>query len=131
MLMLAAQEGNLDDLNRLDLKSIDRQDTLGSSFCPLVYCSLLAINISPVASVEIARRCNHTQLRFELIMKTNVYPADKEVIWSGLQLKVLDVSLIKQISWVEKLKLDGNCLSLLPSAASKYFQQVKRHTACI
>ena len=127
LLIETAQVGDVNGLSKFGLRSVAKIDhDIGnpSRYAPLVYCDHFSTSISPVAAIELARQLGHTQVRLELIMKTNVYPVEKEVIWSGLKLKDIDVSLIEQIHWVEKLKVDGNELTTLPSVISLYLQQV-------
>ena len=123
MLILAAQTGDMDVLTQLHLKTVDKE-SFGESKFPLIHSSLLLVNISPTVPIEIAHKNGHLQVREEMIMKTNVYPEEKKVHWSGMQLKELDVSWMSRISWVERLKLDRNGLTVLPSELGQYLQQV-------
>jgi hypothetical protein len=125
MLMQAAETGDRNILSQLCLKTVDKGnfgDT--ETKYPLVHSSQLLVNISPTVPIEIAHRKGHSQVREEVIMKTNVYPEERKVHWSGMQLKQLEASWMSRISWVERLKLDRNGLTILPNELSQYFQQV-------
>ena len=125
MLIKAAQAGDMDVLSQLRLKTVDKESFGNDNKFPLIHSSLLLVNITPTVPIEIARKNGHFHVRDEIVMKTNVYAEEKDVHWSGMQLKELDVSWIKRISWVERLKLDRNGLTVLPNEIGQYMQQVK------
>lgn len=124
MLVMAAQTGDMEVLNQLDLKEEDRESSGGEKKTPQVHSLQLQVSVSPIAPIETAHRSGHFQLRDELTIRTNVYPEEKSVHWSGLQLKEVNVSLMSRISWVEQLKLDRNRLTVLPVEIGQYLQQV-------
>ena len=131
MLIQAAQTGDMDLLSQLRLKTVDKEsfgDTNGKS---LIHSSQLLVNVSPTVPIEIAHRKGHSQVREEIIMKTNVYPEEKLVHWSGMQLKELDISWMNRISWVEQLKFDRNGLTVLPNNLGQYLQQVMNLNLCV
>ena len=86
--------------------------------------ALLAGEISTVVPIEIARRNGHTEVRGELLLKTDVNMKEGIVYWHGLRLLVLDVSWLKRIDWVRKLRLARNGLKQLPDEIGTYLKQV-------
>lgn len=125
LLILAAQTGDMNVLSQLRLETVDKEHFGDAeSKSPLVHSSQLLVNVSPTVPIEIAHRKGHSQVREEMIMKTNVYPEEKRVHWSGMQLKELEFSWMSRISWVERLKLDRNELMALPNELGQYLQQV-------
>ena len=124
MLIMAAQTGDKDMLSQLHLETVDKEYLGDDSKFPLIHSSLLFVNINPTAPIEIAHRNGHSQIRHVMVMKTNVYPKEKAVYWSGMQLQKLDISLISRVSWVEQLKLDRNGFTVLPNEIGQYLQQV-------
>jgi hypothetical protein len=125
MLTQAAETGDMNILSQLCLKTVDKEnfgDT--ETKYPLVHSSQLLVNILPTVPIEIARRKGHSQVREEMVMKTNVYPEKRKVHWSGMRLKDLEASWMNRISWVERLKLDRNGLMVLPNELGQYLQQV-------
>lgn len=125
MLILAAQTGDMDVLNQLRLKTVNKESfgNAKSKFS-LVHSSTLQVNVSPTVPIEIAHRKGHSQVIGGIITKTNVYPEEKKVQWSETQLQELNVSWMNGISWVEHLKLDGNRLTVLPNELGSCLQQV-------
>ena len=124
-LLQAAQTGDMDLLSQLRLKTVDRVSfDDAESKSPLIHSSQLLVNVSPTVPIEVAHREGHSQVREEIIMNTNVYPEEKKVHWSGMQLKELDFLWMSKISWVERLKLDRNGLTVLPNELGQYLQQV-------
>ena len=124
LLIMAAQAGDMDMLCKLRLKTVDKETFGNDSKFPLIHSSLLLVNITPTVPIEIARKNGHFQVRNEIVMKTNVYADEKEVNWSGMQLKELDASWANRISWVERLKLCRNRLTVLQNEIGQYLQQV-------
>ena len=124
LLIMAAQTGDMDMLSKLRLKTVDKESFGDDSKFPLIHSSLLLVNITPTVPIEIARKNGHFHVRDEIVMKTNLYSEEKLVHWSGMQLKELDVSWISRISWVERLKLDRNGLTVLSKEIGQYLQQV-------
>ena len=125
LLILAAQTSDMNVLSQLHLKTVDKENFGDAkSKSPLIHSSQLLVNVSPTVPIEIAHRRGHSQVREEMIMKTYVYPEEKRVHWSGMQLKELEVSWMSRISWVERLKLDRNGLTVLPNELGQYLQQV-------
>ena len=120
MLIQAAETGDMNILSQLYLKTVDKEN-FGDTEAkfPLIHSSQLLVN-----NIEIARRRGHSQVREEMIMKTNVYLEERKVHWSGMQLKNLEASWMSKISWVEWLKLDRNGLTVVPNELNQYLQQV-------
>lgn len=125
MLIRAAETGDMNILSQLHLKTVDKEnfgDTEAKFL--LIHSSQLLVNVSPTVPIEIAWRRGHSQVREEMIMKTNVYLEERKVHWSGMQLKNLEASWMSKISWVEWLKLDRNGLTVVPNELNQYLQQV-------
>jgi len=85
---------------------------------------LLAGEISTVVPIEIARRNGQTEVRGELLLKTDVNVEEGTVYWHGLRLLVLDVSWLKRIDWVRKLRLARNGFKQLPDEIGTYLKRV-------
>ena len=123
LLIAAALSGDKEVLNHLLLESIQyisyKEDIL-----PLVYYGLLSVTVSSDAPIEIARQNNQPHMMYELLMKTNVYPEEGCVYWIRLQLRELNISLLKRIYWVKTLRLSRNKLITLSEGINKYLKQV-------
>lgn len=77
-----------------------------------------------VVPLRIAHESGHTQVWEELLIKTDTDVEEGTVCWHGLQLLVLDVSLLKMIDWVKRLRLAGNGFKQLPDEMGMYLTQV-------
>ena len=83
--------------------------------------------VSTVVPIEIARRNGHTTVREELLLRTDVSQAEGTVYWHGLRLLVLDVSWLRKIYWVQRLRLARNGFKTLPNEMGTYLKQVCMH----
>ena len=81
-------------------------------------------NISTVVPIEIARRNGQSQLREELLMKIDVNQEEGYVYWHGLRLLRLEISWLRKIMWVKKLRLARNAIKSLPPEMGAYLKQV-------
>lgn len=86
--------------------------------------AVLSGKVSTVVPIEIARRNGHTQVREELLLKTDVNMEEGTVYWHGLRLLVLDVSWLRKIYWVKRLRLARNGFKQLPNEMGTYLKQV-------
>ena len=80
--------------------------------------------VSTVVPIEIARRNGHSAVREELLLKTDVNQEEGTVYWHGLRLLVLDVSWLRKIHWVKRLRLARNGFRQLPNEMGTYLKQV-------
>ena len=90
----------------------------------LVQEAALSGNISTVMPIEIARRKRQHNVREELLFKTDVNEEEGYVYWHGLRLLQLDISWLRKITWVKKLRLARNGLKILPPEIGTYLKQV-------
>ena len=80
--------------------------------------------VSTVVPIEIARRHPHSAVREELLLRTNVNKSERTVYWHGLRLLELDISWLRKIPWVERLRLSGNEFKVLPEDMGLHLKQV-------
>ena len=90
----------------------------------LVQEAALSGNISTAVAIEIARRNQHHDVREELLFKTDVNEEEGYGYWHSLQLLQLDISWLRRITWVKKLRLARNGLKSLPPEIALYLKQV-------
>ena len=86
--------------------------------------AVLSGNISTVVPIEIARHNGQNQVREELLLKTDVNQEEGYVYWHGLRLLSLDITWLKKIAWVKKLRLTRNGFMSLPPEMGLYLKQV-------
>ena len=86
--------------------------------------AVLCGKVSTVVPIEIARRNGHTHVREEILLKTDVNLEEGSVYWHGLRLLFLDVSWLRKIYWVRKLRLARNGFRQLPNEMGTYLKQV-------
>ena len=79
-------------------------------------------NIRTVAPIEISRRNNASAVREELLLRTDVDKNSSVVLWFGLRLTQLEISWLKRIYWVKKLRLARNEFTSLPSEMGNYLK---------
>ena len=80
-------------------------------------------NIRTVVPIEISRRNNAGAVREELLLRTDVDKDSGIVLWFGLRLTQLEISWLRKIYWVKKLRLDCNEFSSLPPEMGSYLKQ--------
>ena len=80
-------------------------------------------NIRTVVPIEISRRNNASAVREELLLRTDVDKDSGVVLWFGLRLTQLEISWLKKIYWVKKLRLARNEFSSLPPEMGSYLKQ--------
>ena len=81
-------------------------------------------NVSTVVPIEIARRANNDAVREELLLRTDVNQEEGSVYWHGLRLLNLDLSWIRKIHWVKRLRLARNGFKTIPNEIGGYLRQV-------
>ena len=79
--------------------------------------------VKMVVPIEIARWNNALAVREELLLKTDVNKDSGVVLWFGLNLKQLEVSWLRRIYWVKKLRLARNNFVSLPPEMGNYLKQ--------
>ena len=127
LLVKAAMQGDQNLVQKVfgePVPEIDTQEYQDDSFKD-AQKALLGGEISTVVPIEIARRNGHTEVRGELLLRTDVNVKEGTVYWHGLRLLVLDVSWLKRIDWVRKLRLARNGLKQLPDEIRTCLKQVE------
>ena len=121
LLVTAALSGVKEILHQISFEPAKEHRNAAVVCC----CSdLFSVNVSTRVPIEIAQQNNQIQVMNELLMMTDVYPDEGYICWGGLQLQKLDLSLLMRISWVRKLILSRNKLTILPQEINEYLQQV-------
>ena len=127
LMIIAAQTGDKAIVQKLfgepALGLKNKQDYEDDAFSD-VQKAVLSGNISTVVPIEIARRNGQSQVREELLLKTDVNQEDGYVYWHGLRLLQLDIAWLRKIAWVKKLRLARNGFKNLPPEMATYLKQV-------
>ena len=97
--------------------------TLDDDF-PEVQKTVISGQVSTVVPIEIARRHNNPVVREELLLRTDVNQEEGSVYWHGLRLLQLDLSWIRKIHWVKRLRLARNGFRTIPNEIGGYLKQV-------
>ena len=127
LLIKAAQTGDIAIIHKLfrepspDLK--DEEDYEDDGFLD-VQKVIHSCNVSTKVPIEIARRNGHSEVREELLMRTDVIQEEGLVYWHDLQLLQLEISWLKKIAWVKKFRLARNGFKSLPPEMGTYLKQV-------
>lgn len=79
-----------------------------------VQAAVMTGKVSTVVPIEMARRKLHKNVREELLMRTDVNQQEGTVFWHGLRLNELEVTWLRKIQWVKKLRLARNGFRVLP-----------------
>lgn len=91
--------------------------------------AVISGRVSTVVPIEIARRSQNPIVREELLLRTDVNQEEGSVYWHGLRLLVLDLSWIRKIHWVKRLRLARNGFRSIPNEIGGYLKQVSNlHT---
>ena len=80
--------------------------------------------VSTVVPIEIARRKGQNSVREELLLRTDVKQDEGTVYWHGLRLLNIELSWIRKIHWVKRLRLARNGFRFIPSEVGQYLKQV-------
>ena len=80
-------------------------------------------NIRMVVPIEISRRSHASAVREELLLRTYVDKDSGVVLWFGLHLTQLEISWLRKIYWVKKLRLARNEFASLPPEMGNYLKQ--------
>ena len=136
-LIAAALSGNIESLNHLSLEPGSKEEKEVITFkliymeeddnnepLSLIHCGLFSVDVSSKVPIEIAQQSNQIKIVNELLLRTNVYPDEGYVYWVGLQLRAIDIALLREIYWVRKLRLSRNKLTTLPEELGDYLYQV-------
>ena len=131
LLIIAAQTGDKAIVQKLFGEPApglqNKQDYEDDAFGD-VQKAVLSGNISTVVPIEIARRNGQSQVREELLLKTDVNQEEGYVYWHGLRLLSLDIAWLRKIAWVKKLRLARNGFKSLPPEMATYLKQVSSLT---
>ena len=126
LLIKAASSGDKALLQKLFGESVDKSD---DSYDPAgftnVQMAVLSGKVSAMVPIEIARRNGHLQVWEELLFKIGVNQEERYVHWREMGLVQLEVSLLRKIGWVKRLRLARNDLQTLPDDMGNYLKQVK------
>ena len=79
--------------------------------------------IKTVVPIEISRRSSASAVREELLLRTDVDKDSGTVLWFGLRLTQLEISWLRKIHWVKKLRLARNEFTSLPPEMGSYLKQ--------
>ena len=134
LLITAASSGNKTIVQRLFGETVDKPDSsrdFSDSGFPDVQKAVLSGKVSTVVPIEIARRHGHLQVREELLLKTDVNREESYVYWHGLRLLNLEVSWLRRINWVRRLRLARNGFKTLPNDMGNYLKQVSKGWMCV
>ena len=126
LLVKAAQGGNRNLVLKLfgePAPGLDMREFSDDGFQD-VQRAVVGGKVSTVVPIEIARRNGHATVREELLLKTDVNQEEGTVYWHGLRLLVLDVSWLRKIHWVKRLRLARNGFRQLPNEMGTYLKQV-------
>ena len=127
LMIMAAQTGDKEIVQRLFGEPVpglqDREDYADDGFGDVMK-AVLSGNISTVVPIEIARHNGQTQVREELLLRTNVNEEEAYVYWHGLQLCQLNIAWLRKIAWVRKLGLARNGFDSLPREMGTYLKRV-------
>ena len=127
LLIIAAQTGDRAIIQKLYCEPApglqNKQDYEDDAFGD-VQKAVLSGNISTVVPIEIARRNGQSQVREELLLKTDVNQEEGYVYWHGLHLLSLDIAWLRKIAWVKRLRLARNGFTSLPPEMATYLKQV-------
>ena len=130
LLVKAAITGNKSIVQKLfgdavsNSSSLDPREFNDDQFAE-VQQAVLSGKVSTVAPIEIACRNGNNQVREELLLKTDVNQEEGSVFWYGLRLLSLDISWLRRISWVKRLRLARNGFKSLPREIGVYLKQVE------
>ena len=97
---------------------LTEEDDLGE-----LQAAVASNNIRTVVPIEISRRHNAGAVREELLLRTDVDKDSGVVLWFGLRLTQLEISWLRKIYWVKKLRLARNAFSSLPPEMGSYLKQ--------
>ena len=94
---------------------------------PEVQKAVISGQVSTRVPIEIARQHNNPVVREELLFHTDVNQEEGSVYWHGLYLLQLDLSWIRKIHWVKRLRLARNGLQTISNEIGGYLKQVYRY----
>ena len=133
LLVRAGDNGNKDIVKKLfgdptaNASGLSPRE-FGDDQFPDVQRAVLSGKVSTVVPIEIARRNGNGAVREELLIRTDVNQEEGSVFWHGLRLLSLDISWLRRISWVKRLRLARNGFKSLPPEMGTYLKQVCSNT---
>ena len=92
---------------------------------------MISGKVSTVVPIEIARRAQNNNVREELLLRTDVNQEEGSVYWHGLRLLHLDLSWVRKIHWVKRLRLARNGFRVIPNEIGGYLKQVCIVYVCV
>ena len=78
--------------------------------------------IRTIVPIEISRRSHASAVREELLLRTDVDKDSGIILWFGLHLTQLEISWLRKIYWVKKLRLARNEFTSLPLEMGSYLK---------
>ncbi len=128
LLIKAAFTGNRVIVQKLFGETVDKAENVRDQFSDPgfeeVQKAVLSGKVSTIVPIEIARRNGNFQVREEILLKTDVNQEEGYVYWHGLRLLQLEVSWLRRIFWVKRLRLARNGFKILPNDMEIYLKQV-------
>ena len=131
LMINAAMTGDKSVVQRLFGQTMDQSPEFADPGFPEVQKAVLSGKVTTVVPVEIARRSGHFEVREELLLGTDVNQEEGYVYWHGLRLLKLEVSWLRMITWVKRLRLARNGLKTLPNEIGNYLKQVSIIERCM
>ena len=125
LMINAAMTGDKSVVQRLFGKTMDQSPEFADpGFLEVLQKAVLSGKVTTVVPIEIARRNGHFEVREELLMETDINQEEGYVFWHGLRLLKLEVSWLRRITWVKRLRLARNGFKTLPNEIGNYLKQV-------
>ena len=130
LLIRASISGNKSIVKKLfgdptvNVSELDPREFNDDQF-PDVQRVVLSGKVSTVVPIEIARLKGNGPVREELLIRTDVNQEEGSIYWHGLRLLSLDISWLRRISWVKRLRLARNGFKSLPPDMGMYLKQVR------
>ena len=107
-----------EDVNGYTRIPLTEEDNLGE-----LQAAVATNKIRTVVPIEISRRNNAGAVREELLLRTGVDKDSGVVSWFGLHLTQLEISWLRKIYWVKRLRLARNEFSSFSSEIGNYLKQ--------
>lgn len=129
LLVIAAMKGNRQLVLKLFVESsvavpLPEGVTISDEDMKEVQKAVTSGQVSTVVPIEIARRKGQNSVREELLLRTDVKQDEGTVYWHGLRLLNIELSWIRKIHWVKRLRLARNGFRFIPSEMGQYLKHV-------
>ena len=119
LMIMAAQMGDIEMIHKLFGETAPGFED--------VQLAVHSDSVSTLVPIEIARRNGKSQVREELLLKTDVNQEEGHVYWHGLRLLDIEMSWLRKIAWVKTFRLARNGFRVLPAEMGYYLKQVSNH----